>query len=326
MQPNLPEAHLALGYCIYYGDRNYERALQEFAIAQAGLPNDADIYVAIAAIDRRKGQWAQSIANFEKAASLDPKNAIVLENLGLTYQAVRDYPAAARAFEAGIAAAPDSLNLAGADVEVDWKGDLGPTKAILARLPPDLDPDGRVTLARLVVALMERKFSEAFEILKRNKRAQFQDDHGAPLPRGFVEGEIHRLTGDAAKARALGADAIEQAEAAVREAPQDPWRHANLGRVYALAGRPEAAVGEGKRAIELLPESLDAFDGPGATLALAEIYAVLDEVDFAVPLLEHSLATPNGTNPYRLKLEPIWDSLRDDARFKQSIAKNIGPP
>src|SRR4051812_18690007 len=34
LQPDLPEGHLALGFSYYYGDRDYERALAEFAIAQ----------------------------------------------------------------------------------------------------------------------------------------------------------------------------------------------------------------------------------------------------------------------------------------------------
>ncbi len=66
LQPNLPEAHLALGYCAYYGDRDYARALQEFAIAQRGLPNNADIYAATAAIARRQGKWQQSIADSKR--------------------------------------------------------------------------------------------------------------------------------------------------------------------------------------------------------------------------------------------------------------------
>jgi Tfp pilus assembly protein PilF len=78
LQPDLPEGHLALGFSYYYGDRNYERALTEFEIAKRDLPNEADAYSAIAAIQRRQGKWTESTANFEKAASLDPKNANVL--------------------------------------------------------------------------------------------------------------------------------------------------------------------------------------------------------------------------------------------------------
>ena len=81
LQPDLPEGHLALGFSYYYGDRDYERALAEFDIARRGLPNESQAYLAIGAIQRRQGKWAESTANLEKAAALDPKNTSVLTNL-----------------------------------------------------------------------------------------------------------------------------------------------------------------------------------------------------------------------------------------------------
>jgi hypothetical protein len=73
LQPNLPEGHLALGFSYYYGDRDYERALAEFEIAKRDLPNQAEAYFAIGAIQRRQGKWTESNANLNKAAALDPK-------------------------------------------------------------------------------------------------------------------------------------------------------------------------------------------------------------------------------------------------------------
>src|SRR6266516_6593278 len=84
LQPNLPEGHLALGFSHYYGDRDYERALAEFEIAKRDLPNEAKAYMAIGAIQRRQGKWAESTANLEKAAALDPKNGSPLLNLAFS--------------------------------------------------------------------------------------------------------------------------------------------------------------------------------------------------------------------------------------------------
>src|SRR5882672_3398229 len=94
LQPDLPEAHLALGFSYYYGDRDYEHALAEFEIAKRGLPNEAQAYMAIGAIQRRQGRWVESTANLEKAAELDPKNSSVLVNLGYNYMATRNFEAA----------------------------------------------------------------------------------------------------------------------------------------------------------------------------------------------------------------------------------------
>src|SRR5207247_8954264 len=81
LQPDLPEGHLALGFSYYYGDREYERALTEFEIARRDLPNESQAYLAIGSIQRRQGKWAESNANFDKAATLDPKNTTILMNL-----------------------------------------------------------------------------------------------------------------------------------------------------------------------------------------------------------------------------------------------------
>src|SRR5213595_2832401 len=109
LQPNLPEGHLALGFSYYYGDRDYERALTEFEIAKRDLPNEAQAYMAIGAIERRQGKWAESTANLEKAAALDPKNASILTNLGYSYMALRNFEAADKIFDRLAAAAPQSL-------------------------------------------------------------------------------------------------------------------------------------------------------------------------------------------------------------------------
>jgi tetratricopeptide (TPR) repeat protein len=89
--------------------------------------------------------------------------------------------------------------------------------------------------------------------------------------------------------------------------------------VLAGLGKKEDAVNEGKKAVELLPESQDAFDGPQATTALAEIYAWVGEYDEAVRLLDHLLAVPSGLTVPTLKLDPIWDPLRKDPHFQALI-------
>jgi Tfp pilus assembly protein PilF len=127
LQPDLPEGHLALGYSYYYGDRDYQRALTEFEIAKRDLPNEADAYSAIAAIQRRQGKWAESTANFEKSTSLDPKNASVLFNFGVNYMAQRDFETADELFDRAIAADPHSVAAHGmkSALAIAWKGDVG---------------------------------------------------------------------------------------------------------------------------------------------------------------------------------------------------------
>ena len=85
----------------------------------------------------------------------------------------------------------------------------------------------------------------------------------------------------------------------------------------ACLGRKEDAINEGKKAVELLPESEDAVEGPKVTAALAEIYASVGEHDEAFLLLDHLLAVPNGLTVPQLRLDPVWDPLRADPRFQK---------
>ena len=323
LQPNLPEAHVALGYCYYYGDRDYERALAEFAFAQRGLPNDSEVYLAIGAIQRRQGKWQESTANFEKAAALNPSDATVLQNLATNYGALKKYEAADKIYDRGIAAAPQSFLLRGmkAKLAIDWKGDVSYAQKALETVPAGVDPGGIITFGRANVLILQRRFQEALQVLQQWPGEIIHGASASPVPKGLTEGMIYRFLGDSAKASEAFGRALVIAEKSVRDRPEDASCHALLGGVLAGLGRKEDAIREGKRAVELLPESKDALDGPEMTITLAQIYTSVGEKDLALQLLEHSLKTPHGITVPALKIDPAWDPLREDPRFKQLIAK-----
>ena len=191
LQPDLPEGHLALGYSYYYGDRDYERALAEFEIAKRDLPNEADAYSAIAAIQRRQGKWAESTANFEKSASLDPKNATVLFNFGVNYMAQRDFEIADKLFDRAIAVDPHSFAAHGmkSAMAIAWKGDVGFAEKQLFFVPPGFDPDGLVTAARIWVLTLRRKFAEALQVGTAISRRHIDLSRERALPENRAGGK-----------------------------------------------------------------------------------------------------------------------------------------
>ena len=321
LQPNLPEGHLALGFSYYYGDRDYERALSEFEIAKRDLPNEADAYSAIAAIQRRQGKWVESTANFEKAVSLDPKNANVLFNLGLNYMAQRDFETADKIFDRAIAVDPQAFASRGmkSALAIAWKGDVGFVEKQLSLVPGEFDPDGLVTAARVGILMLQRKFADALKLLQQFRGETLLYPDTGPCPKALLEGRLYLYQGDKTKAQAAFERARPVAEQLVRDAPGDPGRHVQLGAVLAGLGLKEEAVNEGRKAVESVPESQDAFEGPQATAALAEIYAWVGEYDEAFRLLDHLLKVPNGLTVPTLKLDPVWDPLRKDPRFQTLI-------
>jgi TolB-like protein/Flp pilus assembly protein TadD len=327
LQPDLPEGHLALGFSYYYGDRDYERALAEFEIAKRGLPNESQAYLAIGSIQRRQGKWAESNANLEKAAALDPKNTNVLNNLIFSYMAQRDYETADKLVDRVIAASPQSLQARGLKgfIAAQWKGDLSAAEKVFSSIPPETDPDGVMTMARHWVLRLERRFPEALQVVRQFPGETLFNTTTAPCPKALLEGEIYRLQGDEAKARTAFEQARVVSDQLLRAAPADAARHGQHGLILAALGQKHEAIAEGKRAVELLPESQDAFDGPQITAALAQIYASTGEFDEAFRLLDHLLAVPNGLTVAMFKLDPAWDPLRKDPRYQALLDKYSRP-
>jgi TolB-like protein/Flp pilus assembly protein TadD len=323
LQPDLPEAHLALGFSYYYGDRDYERALAEFEIAKRGLPNEAQAYMAIGAIQRRQGRWVDSTANLEKAAELDPKNSLVLLNLGYNYMATRNFEAADKIFDRGIEAAPESFGSGAlkSELAIRWKGDISVAEKELASVPPGVDPQGLVTLGRVGVLTLQRKFKEALQVIQQFRGETLLVNASVTCPKASLEGTLYLYLDDKVNAHSAFERARIIAERLVRESPDDAARHGQLGLILAGLGQKDAAIAEGKRAVELLPESQDAFDGPEVTVVLAQIYAWTGESDEAFRLLDHLLVVPNGITVPSLKLDPLWDPLRKDPRFQALIDK-----
>jgi eukaryotic-like serine/threonine-protein kinase len=319
LQPNLPEAHLALGFYHYYCDHDYHAALDEFAIAKESLPNSAEVYIAIGAIERRQGKWPESTANLEKAVSLSPKDAWNLLILAENYRANKNFEAADKIYDRAIEAAPKSFGPRAekAKLAVDWKGDLSVMEKELRQIPAGVDPDGLVTFARMQLLLLERKFADALAVLKQSA----QDASHFDKPRELFEGAIYTFLNDKEEARSAFERGRSIAEKALRESPDDASRHVTLGLILAGLGQKQLAIAEGKRAVDLLPESQDALDGPKMTVALAQIYAWTGESDQALQLLDRSLSTPNGVTVPSLRLDPIWEPLRNDPRFQALIDK-----
>src|SRR6266478_5646197 len=127
LQPNLAEAHLALGQCDYWIDQDYERALAEFGTAAVLAPSDGEVGEFIASIKRRQGKWQESLEEYEKVQRTDPQNPNTVRELVFTNTAQRRWPGASRWATQMRTMAPASLvaKIQSGYVEFCWKGDTG---------------------------------------------------------------------------------------------------------------------------------------------------------------------------------------------------------
>jgi TolB-like protein/Flp pilus assembly protein TadD len=329
LQPNMGEAHLALGLSYYYEESNYEEALREFDIAARTLPNDADVVFFSAAVRRRQGRWKDAIATYKKAEAVDPRNQVMIYDAAQTYYTLRDWPAAAEVLDQLLKLAPDSITgkIQRAYIEFVRKGSTAPIKSALQTIPPNFDPDGTVTFARWDVSLIDRDAAAAAKAVTTSPLGQIISPDGTTIPKSYLQASIDLMQGNSAKAMVGLETTLPAFEAMVNASPEDHTRHARLGLLYAFMGRNEDALREGRRAVELKPVSKDAIDGPTMEAFLCLIYARLGTADEAIPLIERILARPGGVDyaPDGITLSDLrlrweWDPLRKDPRFQKILA------
>src|SRR5437016_3049223 len=327
LQPDLPEAHLAVGFSYYYGDNNYDAALREFEIAQRGLPNESEAYLAIGAIQRRQGKWTESTANLEKAASLNPKDSWPLQNLADNYQMLRNFDAANKTIDRGLKVDPGGVGLweMKSKLAIAEKGDLSVSeKAFQAvkSMPMNNEQKLRLAGSRANVFLLERKYKEGLreaeslpdDVLHAAFEQHLSDKY-------YLIGFARKALQDEAGARAAFLKAKEILDLQLKQSPDSPDMHIQLAKVLAYLGEKDAALAEARRATELLPESKDAFGGPEIAAGVAEVHAILGDNGRAIEILDGLLNRPSAVTVQGLKVNPIWDPLRNDPRFQALIDK-----
>lgn len=235
LQPNLGEGHLALGLYLYYVKSDYEQALREMDLAARALPNDGDVGLFIAAVQRRQGHFVACIAAYQHAEEIDPRNSVMLYDASQTYFGLRNWQTAVERMDRVLSLAPDSANvrIQRAYLEFFSRGSTAPIKAALNQIPPSQDPDGLVTFAGWDVSLMDRDAAAAEKALAACRLDTISSQTGVPLPKSYLQGCVDRVRGDPAKAQAGFEAARPILETTVANSPQDATRHAQLGFLYA---------------------------------------------------------------------------------------------
>ena len=328
LQPDLGEAHLAKAFYYYYGFRQYNVAQKHVTDAIRAIPNDADVLNTAGAIARRVGRWNEAASTLEQARDRDPRNLSVLWSLFESYLALHEYTKADGTVNDALSVSPaaDFFVLARNAIALFRDGDTAPLRSALRKLPRSFDPGGATSTIALRLSLMERDVEEADRVLAACRHEKLDDNglsgvagalDGYTVPKSWYAGLIAQARGNESSARA----AFEQAKRAVRDdlvqSPNDAKTLAMLALIHAAVGEKNEALGAATRAGELLPIAKDSFDGPILATTLAAVSAKLGEKDSAIRQLESLVGIPNGPTPGTLRVEPEWDSLRDDPRFRK---------
>ncbi len=329
LQPDLGEAHLARGLCLYRIDRDFDAALQELEIAKRLLPNDTEGESFVAYIHRRRARWKEARAGLMRVLERDPRNVTYAEELYTTGYILRDWSAAEKYGRLAESIAPNEEILRAQRALVDmWRdGNLEPLKSVFASIESYGGSEGTLTWMRWNAAMLRRDFLAAGEAIDRFPFDTLPSVFSAPVPKSYLRGCIAFAQGKNQEAQELFEAARPQMEAEALAHPDNELRHARLGLLYAFLGRRADAIREGKRAVELKPVSEDADAGVEQLSNLALIYARVGENDQAIAMIENLLRRPGAVffseasiSWWELRLGWEWDPIRTDPRFQKILA------
>ncbi len=318
LDPNLPEIHLALGYYRYYGLRDFKGALEEFQSAEKSLPNDVAVLRAIGLIQRRFGHWDEVIAVMRRVFALDPRNIESAAILANAYAAKRNFSDAMAVADHILAVEPANINTIWFKTYCFWAmGNLEAADQFLANINAPLHLRGHQ-------AENMHRHSEALDLFsKALKEAQGDEKRGIL---GDI-GRTQRHLGNVAASKAAYQQVLEEFTRALSKAEPNSGPaaelHSGLAVAYAGLGDAASAVSEGQKGMALQPTSEDPFEGPLREEEMARIYALLGNADQAIPILKRWVQVPSATSitPALLRIDPIWDPIRNDPRFQELVAE-----
>jgi len=314
LDSKLPDAHIALGLYYYWGRDNFERALEELEIARELKPSDAQVFLQIGNIRRRQGRFSDAITSYRRSAELDPKSHRAWFNLGETLLFMREYADARPALQRATELAPDFLEayVQLARLAINADGDVEAARTILRTAEERIAPTAwRATMLDFARIIYNPQLGE---FLERMRPGAYGLDSATYY---VMKGTIVSQTLGRAEALALYDSARVRLEAMREEQPGQAWIHGLLGRVYAGVNRPEEAIRSGQRALQLLPVTDDALDGPEWLINLANVYVMLGRMDRAADCYNQALAIPSWISVNSLRTDPLLAPLRETAQFRQ---------
>jgi TolB-like protein len=321
LQPDLPEAHLALGYYYYHCPRDYDRALEEFEVARQALPSQDEILQHVGSIRPRQPRWDDSLDLHLRSLELNPLDASLCREIATTYLYLREYETALKYYDRSIAIAPDQTMSYGMKALAHWldSGDPARSRAELERLPGQ--PGLFIAYVWLWQYVLEEDYEAADSLLVASNAEMFELVD-VSMPTALLRGHVSELAGDDSRAREWYQAARSRLEHELTIRPDDARVHSSLGIVHAALGNKEEAIHEAKRAMAITPVSRDALRGVRHVDHLAWVYSRVGERDKAVETLEYLLSIPALSSPALLRIGQRWEPLRDHPGFQRLVASD----
>ncbi len=321
LEPDLEEARLALARYYYYGLNDYRQTEKELSEIPASSAHEMEFFTLASLVERRLGQWEESIRDGAKAVELDPQDPSMVVNLIQTYSGLRRFQESERVANAALnrlgeatttrfwmvksEAAMGSGDLEKAEAVLDSTRNKDSANFQFSKLWYEILKGNRLDTRAISAGASDelKKMDSFWTVLAVNARAQGNEEESRRL---FLEAKL-------------------TAESMLARRPDYPDYLSYLAVAEAGLGESEPAIQHARRAAELRPISADALAGPAFQVRLAEVYLMTGDRENALEILSQMVKRPFGLNYGDLKFNPGWAPLRDDPRFASILEESRMP-
>ena len=316
LDPELPEAHLALGNYYTLVRADFSKAVEIYTKGLTLAPAHSELLGALGLAEQGLGKVDDALAHMRRGLALDPRSLLYARRLIRLLTYTRRYDEAEELMARARAQAPNDPGVLLYDAWLKLsQGDLAGARAVVRSVPKDANEPNVVQFFSFDQSSAELLSDEQKQLLLRLQPSQFGDNRGGW---GLTVATAARMLGDSVRMRAYADSALPTWERALRENPDEPGNHMALGATLALLGRKAEAIREAERAVAI--RGNDGFQGPTLRHQLVRIYEQLGEPVKAIEQLETMLRVPYMISPAWLRVDPSLESLRRHPRFQRLLA------